>query len=209
MTHPQARFADLKPKNLDNNIFTYHLHQLMTQKLVIKNDDGLYELTSHGKFASIDTIYSPHEILELAYDILLLVVKDEDGRWLLRRRLSDPLFGLWGFAHAEPTAYEHTPETATRVLLEKTGLSATFTVKGSGYFRVKKGDDLESFTHFTLLCSHNVSGDLLESQGNGDNAWFENPDFSDKSMIPSTAKLAALSQKPNHFFIEMDYDIQT
>lgn len=47
MTHPRARFTELKPKNLDNNIFTYHLHQLMTEKLVIKNEDGFYELAPH------------------------------------------------------------------------------------------------------------------------------------------------------------------
>jgi DNA-binding HxlR family transcriptional regulator len=37
-----ARFADLKPANLDSNMFTYHLQSLIKQKLITKNDAGKY-----------------------------------------------------------------------------------------------------------------------------------------------------------------------
>src|SRR5690606_40319316 len=47
-----------------------------------------------------------------------------------------------------------------RICKERTGLDATFTALGSGFFRVFEDDKLESFTNFTLLVCEDVQGEL-------------------------------------------------
>ncbi len=206
-THPQAHFAQMRPKDLENNIYTYHLHQLMKEKLVRKLDDGTYELTSHGKFAAIDISHRPREILEMAFSTLLLAVKNKEGQWLLRKRLSEPLIGQYGFVHGEPTAEKPITTTAQDVLKEKTGLSADFTPKGSGYIRFHKNGELESFTHFTLLYTDNATGTLLPNVGNGENIWVDNPDFSSPDMIKSMPDIVSRLNSSEHFFAELTYDL--
>ena len=45
VTNDALKFSELRPKNVDSNVITYHLQQLIKQKLIVKNDNGLYELT--------------------------------------------------------------------------------------------------------------------------------------------------------------------
>jgi len=200
-----ARFAELKPKNIDGNLFTYHLQQLIRQKYVKKNDDGSYCLTPQGKALGINSQLSPKEYLEQAHDILLLAVK-KDNTWLLRRRLAQPMFGRYGFVHGEPIASESVTETATKILQQKTGLKAVFTPRGTGYVRIFLDNELESFTSFTLLEAKEITGKLLPKVGNGENAWLKNPDFSGDDMVPSMASLAAqLESNDPLFFSELTY----
>ena len=43
------RFGELKPDELDNKLFNYHLKKVIAAGYVAKNDEGLYTLTSEGK----------------------------------------------------------------------------------------------------------------------------------------------------------------
>lgn len=202
-----ARFAELKPKNIDGNLFTYHLQQLIRQKYVKKCDDGSYCLTPQGKALGINSQLSPKEYLEQAHDILLLAVK-KDNAWLLRRRLAQPMFGRYGFVHGEPIATETITETATKILAQKTGLTAIFTPRGSGYVRIFLGDDLESFTSFTLLEATDVKGTLKPKVGNGENSWLEGPELTGDDMVPSMASLVAAIEKDDSFFFsELTYHL--
>lgn len=204
-----ARFAELKPKNIDGNLFTYHLQQLIRQKYVKKNDDGSYCLTAQGKALGINSQLSPKEYLEQAHSILLLAVRRDDS-WLLRRRLAQPMFGRYGFVHGEPLASESAPETAAKILTLKTGLSATFTPRGSGYIRIFLDDALESFTSFTLLEAHDLKGTLKSKVGNGENSWLTSPDFTGEDMVPSMASLVdALEASENNFYVELSYHLST
>lgn len=47
MTREFARFRDLKPENVDTNLFSYHLKLLQRDKYVRKTDSG-YTLAEKG-----------------------------------------------------------------------------------------------------------------------------------------------------------------
>lgn len=201
-----ARFAELKPANVDGNIFTYHLRQLIKQKYVEKCDDGSYCLTSSGKALGINSQLSPQAFLEQAHSILLLVVRD-GSKWLIRKRLAQPEYGKLGFIHGEPVLGELIATTASRVFKTKAGLEATFSPRGSGYIRIFKDNLMESFTHFTLLEAGAVSGSLIAKSGNGENTWVTEPDFAAPDMIPSMADIVnALEQNHGHIFLELSYE---
>lgn len=204
---PAARFADLKPNDMDGNVFTYHLQQLTKAGLIEKTDDGLYCLTAAGKAEGISGGLSRAELRQQAHAILLLCIRDTEGRWLLRKRTVHPMYGRIGFLHGEPKAGESVIETAEQRLKQKTGLSADFSIAGSGFVTIYSGEDLESYTQFTLLRGELTSGELIEMDQTGQNMWVENPDFSEGVYIPSMGSLVPLMDKETPFFVELTYKL--
>ena len=204
--HERARFGELKPKDMDGNLFTYHLQQLIAQKYVEKHPDGSYGLTTTGKAVGINVTQSAQALLEQAHAIVLLAVRDTSGAWLLRRRLAQPNHGMIGFIHGEPVAEQPVAETARAILKRRTGLIADFTVAGSGYIRIFKGDALESFTTFTLLTALIEHQEPTAADETGENFWTEHPGFSAADMLPSMPDLVAcLESGQAPFFCERTY----
>ena len=200
------RFAELRPSKTDSNVFTYHLKQLIKEKLVIKNANGTYCLTPLGRVAGINITLSKKELLEQAHSILLLALITKEG-WLLRKRLAQPMYERVGFVHSEPLAHEPALMTAIRDFKERTGLTADFKPAGSGYVRLYSGEDLESFTHFTLFKASSCTGTLEPLMRNGQNFWVKDPDFTDPFMIPSMPDIARLLQSNEIFCTDLTYQI--
>jgi predicted transcriptional regulator len=202
-----ARFADIRPRNIDGNIFTYHLKQLITAKLVTKTDGGSYKLTQKGKLTGINIQLDTKDELEQAHSVLFLAAQNSKGEWLLRKRLVHPAYGKIGFLHCEPDAKESVLKTAERIFLERTNLAAKFTVRGGGYIVLSRNKELESFTHFTILHAINVEG-IPESPGDsGENFW-HNGDLDSPSLFPNMPQLLNLLQNSNNlFFTEFHQEI--
>lgn len=207
ITVPQARYADLKPADMDGNVFGYHLHQLIKQGYVKKLDVGTYRLTAQGKAAGINNKLSQKDLFKQAHSILLLAVRDHDGQWLLRKRLVHPMYGRSGFLHAEPVATEKVSETAAKCLLARTGLKADFQPIGSGYISIFQDDEIESFAHFTLLTATIDHADPTPSDRSGENFWHDGSRFDTDDYVPSMPFLAKLAQNNKTFFVELAYKL--
>ena len=195
-----ARFSDIKPPELENNAFQYHLKQLMAAKLIRKNTDGTYEITTEGKQEFIVSHLSKTELHEQAHAIFLCALKDGD-KWLVARRKVQPEIGLTGFIHSEPIAEEPLLVTASKRFRDKTDLSANFTVKGAGYIRIFKDDELSSFVHATLLYADSYSGELKPEYHTSSHAWMNPAELQDALLIPSMPHLFdVLAEKAPPFF---------
>lgn len=198
-----ARFSDLKPDELDNKLFTYHLKKVVQAGLVSKDDQGLYQLTPEGRRLGVHVFEKQIDRLDRAVSVLFLVIRRKsDSAWLLYRRKSHPLINRVGFMHTAPNTSEDIQQTAKSAVKAKTGLSCQFSVMGSGYFRVFDGDDLESFTHFTLLSCEDADGELIQNDEHAEYWWEEKPNFGAQEMLPNMAILAKAYQNGKAFFIE-------
>lgn len=205
--HDTARYRDLKPDNVDGNVFTYHLSSLIKEGLAMKNDDGTYCLTSRGKLYGINSEMKKADFLEQAHSIILISIKNDD-KWLLRKRLVQPMYGCVGFIHGEPRPEESIEESAARILLRRTGLkSGGFSFKGSGYIRIYDEESLVSFTHFSLIEAADIDGELIESDPHGENIWLDSPVFDQDDMIPSMKDIAVEMNKPGTFFLDKKYRV--
>jgi len=202
-----ARYADLKPKHIEGNVFTYHLHALVRQKFIEKGEDGRYSLTQKGKLYGINTSLKPQDFLEQAHSIILLCVRD-GNRWLLRQRLAQPLYGKIGFIHGEPRPGETVYESAARILHTRTNLRSTFAVRGSGYIHLTLAGQTVAYSHFTVLEAGEVQGILRAQDTHGINEWLENPNFSAENMIPSMPTLVQHLQKDELFFVDLQHELQ-
>mgnify|MGYP000682743031 CR=1 FL=1 len=204
----KARYADLKPVTVEGNVFTYHLRNLIREKLVIKNEDGTYSLTDKGKLYGVNNSLKSQDLLEQAHSIILLSVRNGD-QWLLRKRLVQPLIGKTGFIHGEPRANETVVASGHRILKSRTGLEADqLIVRGSGYIGMYNDQGgLVAYSAFTLLETMHVVGELLPSDSHGENIWFENPDFASPDMVPSMSDLVSKLSQPELFFLDATYTV--
>lgn len=204
-----ARFAELRPKELDSNVFTYHLKQLIKEKLVSKTEAGLYSLTPLGRVAGINITLSKKELLEQAHSVLLMVLRTDKEGWLLRRRLAQPMYGKVGFTHSEPVAADDALHTARNDFQERTGLLCDFKPAGFGYVRLFDDKDLESFVHFNLFFADAYQGTLQARTRNGENFWVKQPDFTAPDMIPSMSDLVKLLEAHDGtpFYADLRYQV--
>jgi hypothetical protein len=201
-----ARFTDLKPDTIENKLFDYHLKKVIAEGLVAKNEAGEYTLTPKGRRVGKDAIKKSDHLIDRAYSVLFLAIcRKSDGAWLLCKRKSHPLLGKVGFMNAQPSFTEYVEVTAHYEALKKTGLDCEFTVRGSGYLRIYEKDNLESFTHFTLLECVDAQGDLLQLDELAEYYWEASPDFSAPDMLPSIAVFADRLASPGLFFLEQDF----
>ena len=197
------RFSDLKPDDIENKLFDYHLKKVIATGLVVKNQNGEYELTPTGRRVGKDALKKTDHLINRVYSVLFIAIRRQsDGAWLLCRRKAHPLLGKVGFMHAVPSLEQTAVESATAAALEKAGLRATFSVRGSGYLRVYEGENMESFTHFTLLESKDATGELSQLDALSEYYWQDKVDLSDPDLLPSIPYFVDALEQPGLFYFE-------
>lgn len=200
---PSLRFSELKPGDIENKLFTYHLKKVVNSGYVDKRQDGSYELTPEGRRVGMRVVDARHSLADRAESVLFLVIRrKDDGAWLLYKRATHPLLGKVGFMHAIPTTDETTTETASRICQQKTGLTSSFRQLGGGYFRVFNSGELESFTHFELLTCEDAWGELSQADALAQYDWYQKPDFNAAEMLPNMSILHDLYKANKPFYIE-------
>ncbi|MCA9349090.1 hypothetical protein KC878_03015 [Candidatus Saccharibacteria bacterium] len=201
------RFSELKPDEYENKLFDYHLKQLLRDKLVEKDQTGNYTLTAVGRQVGIRNLTVAKSGPQ-AHTILFLAVRaGANGPWLLYKRLVHPLKDRIGFMHASPVIGNSLETAASQELLSKTGLTADFAVKGSGIFEMWSRENLESFTHFVLLYSQDISGQLQPSHSHAEYFWAEGPDFNSPDMLPNMPVLVDKLADNQLFFIQKTFNL--
>jgi hypothetical protein len=206
---PSARFSDLKPGDVDNKLFTYHLKKVLKQGYVKKSDDGLYSLTPEGRRLSTGVL-DDHQalVVERPLSALFLIIRRKtDGAWLLYERTTYPMLGFQGFMHCHPSSTLDCEEVAKEQCRVKNGLTGDFTALGGGYIRVYQNEKLESFTHFTLLYCDDVQGELVPNDPHAEYSWVEQPDFAAQQMFPSSPMLKQFYEDKKQFFVERTFTI--
>ncbi len=205
----EIRFSDLKPDEIENKLFTYHLKKTLSSGLVAKTEDGLYHLTPEGRRYSTGVRDKDQMlIVERAHSVIFLVIRRKsDGAWLLYTRQTHPLLGYSGVPHANPNSEQSSVQSAHQQIKERTSLDARFKPLGGGYFRIFKDGALESFTHFTLLVCDDVQGELIPTDTKATYYWATEPDFNAPDMFPSSQSLVKAYQDGKPFFIEETFYI--
>lgn len=188
-----ARFSELRPANIEGNVFTYHLKQTVRDGLVVKLDDGSYVLSEDGKYIGINRNLKSSDLKKQAHSVLLLAVRNTTGDWLLRKRFAQPMYGAVGFVHGEPHFGTDTLLVAKQRLAHKTGLDADFSYIASGLIQISRKDAFESYSHVILLSAIiDNSTDLHERDETGQNFWASSPNFAGPDILPSMPFLADL-----------------
>jgi len=196
-----VRYADLKPKAAEGNLFVYYLKKLIKERYVLSKDRR-YGLTSKGK-NFVDRV--SFEIFQERTQpkIVTLLVIEHKKNYLLYHRKRSPFMGSIGFPYGKIHLEEHIAEAAERELNEKTGFSANLHHRGDVY--ITAYDETELLTH--MLChvftGSNPSGILKTDSSIGEVFWGKIEDISNDKLMPGVKQILKLVRKnKNRFFAE-------
>lgn len=131
-----ARFRDLRQKNVDTNLFAYHL-KLLTKNDMVEKVDGGYSLGEKG-LAYVDRVSENSMNVRTQPKIVtMLVIQNSNGDVLLWKRGKQPYIDTWtlpyGKLHIED---EDIQAAAAREAHEKLGINITPEHAGDCYIRV-------------------------------------------------------------------------
>jgi len=202
----QASFSELlKATDLTSDHFNFHIKQLIDAGY-LKKEDGSYELTRSGKEYA-NRMDTDEKVLEKQPKIsVLLIVENEDGRFLSQQRLKQPFYGFWGRATGKVRWGETLEEAASRELEEETGITADFRFAGL-YHKMdyeKTGDFLED-KYFMVMYGINPKGELRDAEGHH-NEWLTVEELEAKDKVfESIAEIVEFAQDNSKSLFEQSY----
>lgn len=201
--HQSQRFGQLRPKQVESNLFIYHLKSLMREGYVSKSESGEYSLAPAGK-AYVDRIsmekFQPRIQPKI---VTLLMVRNSKGELLLWKRDKQPFLGKIGFITGKIHLGEKLAEAAHRELQEKAGLTAKLGHRGDGYLTIYEGNQLISQVLFHCFVGK-VDSDTIPAEFAKKIFWGKLSDYPGK-LIPGTEEIYEVSeQNLEHFFVEIE-----
>ena len=204
------RYADLKPADVEGNLFMYHLRCLMKEGRVEKCPDARYKLSAGG-MEYVDRLSLKSLTPRIQPRIVtLMAVQDRDNRWLMYRRKRQPLINTIGFPYGKIHLDEKVYQAAHRELHEKTGLKAELTHYGDGYASVYQDDKAVSQIMFHLFYGKNPAGDLRGESSIGQSIWLTKEEIMNSSdVMANVVELLRLIELYNgqRFFVELEHRI--
>jgi ADP-ribose pyrophosphatase YjhB (NUDIX family)/predicted transcriptional regulator len=206
-TNSSLPYSKLKPAVIEGNLFTYHLHRLMNDQLIVKQSDGKYTLTNEGKRLSEGLSLQTMTPRLQPKIVTLIACRNESDQWLLYRRKRQPLINMVGFPYGKVHIGETIAQAALRELKEKTGLSAQLTHCGDGYITIYQAKDVVSQILFHLFTGKNPAGKLKVADNIGEPFWCKLIHRPILKLMPSMPDLVKMinNKGKNHFFCELTY----
>lgn len=201
-----ANYSDIKPPQMDGNQFTYHLKQLIADKLVAKNPNGTYSLTQTGRAY---LVHRYEDQSKSAHSIFLIVLRYND-QIMLRTRKVQPQLGYTGLLHGEPITTSTTEQAIADRTLHKTGLTVNrIKIHGSGLIKIHVAGELQSFSHAIVAETwvDSLAGFQPEDE-TGTNLWTtENSLQQTDKLIPSTADILHRINSGQSGWFDLSYDL--
>lgn len=139
----RASFSQLKPDDIMNNAFDYHLKALIRDKLVAKND-GNYQLTAAG-LEYIDKLSfktgKPRSQPKL---VAILALQNSRGQWLMAERKVEPYLGQLMLPSGKQHYGESPANHIIRELDEQVGQAVAVERRGFADVRISRDGHLVS-----------------------------------------------------------------
>lgn len=168
------RYSDLKPSDIDQDLFNYHLRFLLDKKYLKKEVD-FYQLTNYGKkyVIQMDTKGEYKPLFRVS--VIAIAFKNNRKEILMEKRLRHPYYGdtLLGIA-GKLNQGELVIDGAKRKFLEETGLNGEFEFIGviRKIRKDSRGNLIEDSLYHVCVCE-NPSGDLSKANDFGFHFWYD------------------------------------
>ncbi len=206
---PSLSYSKLKPKEVEGNLFIYHLKQLISEEIIQKNNEGFYELTLDGYILMSKTSRINFKIREQPLIFNMIICQNSKGEYLLYKRLRQPFLGLISFPYGKLHLGETMLQAASREIKEKTGFTADLKFIGSAYKIIYQNGELLTHTLTHLFKGSNLQGELIKKGPMWECFWDKLDDPKDKKYNPGTDNILKLVKEdpPQPFFKEFTYHI--
>lgn len=198
MYEKYARFRDMRPKNVDTNLYSYHLKLLQKRNYVVRTDKG-YTLGKNGILYVDRVTTSTLKVRTQPKIIVMLVVQNGDGDVLLYRRERQPFTNQWtlpyGKLHLDD---ENLNAAAYREAREKLR-DENDTIRHSGdcYIRIKdqEGTLMSTLAHIFRMEADDLTLDDRQK-------WVRPHKLGDYELAPAVEKIITRSFFNDPYFFE-------
>lgn len=209
ITNPYLPFSKLKPKEIESNLFIYHLKQLIIEDLVKKRADGKYELIAEGIDLADRLSLENFKVRIQPKIITLIVCQNKKGEFLLYKRAKQPFLGYIGFPYGKIHLGEKITQAGERELQEKTGLFGKLNHRGEVYLTTYQNNQVLTQVFCHIFAGKNPVGKMETKTEIGECFWGKIEDFKKADFIPGFLDIYNLIKKPNKnlFFAEFIYNI--
>lgn len=140
---PIRRYTQLRPKDVEGNVFSYHLQGLIKDKYIEKTEEGLYKLSAKGvQFASTLSLNTKQPRRQPKVETTVFCRNQQD-EYLLIRWKRQPYAGLVAFPHGLVHFGESLEAMASIELAEKAGMRGNLQYRGHVSVRAFKDNEIE------------------------------------------------------------------
>jgi ADP-ribose pyrophosphatase YjhB (NUDIX family) len=176
LSQKDARYRDLHPESVANDLFNYHL-QFLVKKGLIKKSKNTYSLSDKGiRFVAEENPLGPTGKIadKFKLNVLTVLVKHEGKKIFVLNQLRkrQPSYGNIGVMGGTLKKGEKITDAAKRKLEEETGLKAEFDFLGVERRKIldKQGDAISDMFFYICLSEHST-GKLISKTLYGENMW--------------------------------------
>jgi 8-oxo-dGTP pyrophosphatase MutT (NUDIX family) len=201
------RYSELKPKEIEANLFMYHLKELMKVGLVEKLEKR-YTLTAAGRSTATRFSIREQGIRIMPSAISVLVLESTDGDQLLYRRRRQPYIGALGFPSGKIHLGDTLKVAAYRELDEKCGYhQEDFELTYRGVFNLVEYEETGLKNHIIGHVWHGTVGDkkVFENHA-GVTFWADWKVYPYEDFIPGQKEIIEALDAKKFFGIEIYVD---
>lgn len=203
------RYTDLKPDNVEGNLFMYHLNQLVNDDLINKNDKK-YQLSTTGKKYVSSMSLKSGSTRRQPRIVVMFIAQNKNGEYLLFKWKRQPYLNLISFPFGKIHYGCSVLDLANKELEWKSGLKDKIEYSGDIYVQTIKGN--ETIDHYLahIFRVTDISGKIQSDGIQGKSFWSRIEDFEDNEFIPGFKELIHIIEtKKSPCFEEIITTIKT
>ena len=190
--HPGRRYSELKPNDVEGNLFMYHLQKLQAAGYITKSA-AVYGLSQKGElFSSRMSLKQGAPVMQPKI-VVMLICQNKNDEYLLFRWSRQPYSGLVSFPFSKVHFGRTLTETLEEALFYKTSLKGAFLYLGDVYIRTLADNTLVDHTLAHIYRVTDIEGILGGYDGlTGQPFWGQPTDISSSEQVAGFADLLAL-----------------
>jgi ADP-ribose pyrophosphatase YjhB (NUDIX family) len=166
-----ARYSQLRPKDVEGNLFLYHLEQLIAEGLVEKVDKA-YQLTLMGRREAGRLTVDTGRVRLQPKIVIMLVCRNAQGQYLLYKWRRQPFMNLISLPYGKLQYGELLHEAAARELHGKANMTGRFSRIGEVYVKTLVGPEVLNHMLAHVFMVDDYSGTLPASLVSGEVFWW-------------------------------------
>lgn len=193
--HSLRRYSQLRPRDVEGNLFMYHLKGLINDGLVEKAE-GQYQLTIKG-LQFVGTLSLKTGRTRKQPKILnAIICRNEAGEYLMTRWRRQPNAELVSFPHGMMHYGEAVLDMAAHELKEKAGLKAHLEYRGDVYVRGMLAGMLDRHMIVHLFEATELEpADSEADAGVGESFWTKLELLRPEEFVPGFYEIAKLAEE--------------
>lgn len=195
------RYSDLRPEDVEGNLFMYHVEQLISEGLVERSNKR-YTLSSKGKqhagIINVDTgVPRPQPKITTT-----VIARNDKGEYLLFRWNRQPFIHKTSFIYGKTDYGKSIRDNARRELAMKANVEAEVDWIGDVYIQVLENEQTINHMLTHVFDTSGAEGGVESTVPTGQSFWSNVEDYPSGELVPGTKEILELYKNSSKPFLD-------